>query len=111
MVWRSLVSRTRSSREASSGAAGRARRPGAGAGAGPGGDRAGDGLRWLEHVAFSTCPRLPLPATPLRSTPFSTAIFAADARRHGRRRRWAGAWRRRGASLLRERKRGRSGAE
>ena len=108
MVWRSLVRRTRSSREASSGAAGArigarsrrgaaARERAAGAGGGAG------GLASASITSpFSTWPRLPLPATPARSMPASLAIFAAEGaggmagRACGRRR---SPWRERLAAL------------
>src|SRR5277367_3840483 len=94
MVWRNLVRRTRSSREASSGAEGARKAIGAGSGAIAGATGAGAGLAGSglapsglgdSDLAISrstspssTWPRLPLPVTALRSMPFSTAIFAAD---------------------------------
>src|SRR5277367_6378917 len=94
MVWRNLVRRTRSSREASSGAEGARKAIGAGSGAIAGATGAGAGLGGsglapsglgdsdlaisCSTSPSSTWPRLPLPVTALRSMPFSTAIFAAD---------------------------------
>src|ERR1700722_3929971 len=94
MVWRNLVRRTRSSREASSGAEGARKAIGAGSGAIAGATGAAAGLAGSglapsglgdSDLAISrstsrssTWPRLPLPVTALRSMPFSTAIFAAD---------------------------------
>src|SRR5271170_7778983 len=94
IVWRNLVRRTRSSREASSGAEGVRKAIGAGSGASAGATGTAAGLTGSDLAASglgvsdlaiscstspsSTWPRLPLPVTALRSMPFSTAIFAAD---------------------------------